>query len=287
MAKIADLKPGDIMDMVVFVTFCEHRQNNGNSWIKLLVKDITGEIAVMLFDFDDDACKSIIADLQDNKWLHVVGKVESFKGLVNVKAEDIQFVNPPDNISDYFIACPRNFQDLVNELEQLINSIQDENCKLAVEKTIGTNGILREQFLVWPAAKSKHHAYKHGLLEHTVEVTRFAVSDLTNYSSINKDVLLTSALFHDLGKISEYEVDDSKEIKISNSGNLLPHLPLSGMIAYNAFRSVNPTELETEILHCILTHHGRIEWGNSFEFKTKEAELLYLADHKSCVLNRV
>jgi 3'-5' exoribonuclease len=287
MAKIAELKPGDVMDMVAFVTFSEFRQNNGNSWIKLSVKDITGEIAVMLFDFPESACKDILNSLQSNKWLHIKGVVESFKGAINVKAKDIEFVSAPANLSDYFNACPRDFDSMIAELDTYIDQISDPGCKEAAIYALGQNGCHRKDFEVWPAAKSKHHAYTHGLLEHTLEVTKFAIRDLDNYPKINKDILITAALFHDTGKIHEYEIDSSNQITISSNGALMPHLPKSGAIAYNAFRNVSATELETQVLHCILTHHGRIEWGNSFEFKTKEAELLYLADHKSCVLNRV
>jgi 3'-5' exoribonuclease len=287
MAKIAELKPGDIMDMVAFVTFSEFRQNNGNSWIKLLVKDITGEIAVMLFDFSEEACKDILKTLETNKWMQINGVVESFKGAINVKAKDIEFVSAPANLSDYFHACPRSFDWMISDLEMLIDQINDPGCKEAIIFTLGKNGYLRKKFEIWPAAKSKHHAYTNGLLEHTLEVAKFAIRDLEDYPKINKDVLITAALFHDLGKIDEYAVDESNQISITQNGTLMPHLPKSGAIAYHAFRNVSATDLETQVLHCILTHHGRIEWGNSFEFKIKEAELLYLADHKSCVLNRI
>jgi len=287
MAKIAELQPGDVMDMVAFVTFSEFRQNNGNSWIKLMVKDISGEISVMLFDFNEQVCKQILSDLESNKWVKIVGKVESFKGAINVKAKDIEFVSMPENLSDYFIACPRSLKSMESELNDYINLIDDPGCKEAVLFAIGPKGYLRDQFMVWPAAKSKHHAYTFGLLEHSLEVVKFAISDLDNYPKINKNVLITSALFHDLGKINEYATQSTHEIVITPNGLLMPHLPHGGMVAYHSFRNVSATELETQVLHCILTHHGRIEWGNSFEFKTKEAELLYLADHRSCVLNRI
>jgi 3'-5' exoribonuclease len=287
MAQIADLKPGDVMDMVAFVTFSEFRQNNGNSWIKLMVKDISGEISVMLFDFSEQTCKDILADLETNKWVKIKGKVESFKGAINVKAKDIEFAGMPENLADYFKACPRSLKSMESELAEYTNMIQDPGCQEAVQFAIGPKGFLRDQFMVWPAAKSKHHAYTFGLLEHTLEVVKFAISDLDNYPNINKDVLITAGLFHDLGKVNEYIVQPTQEIAISSNGMLMPHLPHGGMIAYHAFRNVSNTELETQVLHCILTHHGRIEWGNSFEFKTKEAEILYLADHRSCALNRV
>ena len=287
MAQIADLKPGDEMDMVAFITFSEFRQNNGNSWIKLMAKDISGEISVMLFDFSEQTCKEILSDLETNKWLKIKGKVESFKGAINVKAKDIEFASMPENLADYFKACPRSLKSMESELADYINMIQDQGCREAVKFAIGPKGFMRYEFMVWPAAKSKHHAYTHGLLEHTLEVVKFAISDLELYPKINKDILITAGLFHDLGKINEYETQSTQEIIISENGLLMPHLPHGGMIAYHSFRNVSSSLLETQVLHCILTHHGRIEWGNSFEFKIKEAEILYLADHRSCVLNRV
>jgi 3'-5' exoribonuclease len=287
MAQIADLKPGDVMDMVAFITFSEFRQNNGNSWIKLMAKDISGEISVMLFDFSEQTCKDILSDLETNKWLKIKGKVESFKGAINVKAKDIEFASMPENLADYFKACPRSVKSMESELAEYINMIQDQGCQEAVKFAIGPKGFMRDQFMVWPAAKSKHHAYTHGLIEHTLEVVKFAISDLELYPKINKDILITAGLFHDLGKINEYETQSTQEIIISENGLLMPHLPHGGMVAYHSFRNVSSSLLETQVLHCILTHHGRIEWGNSFEFKIKEAEILYLADHRSCVLNRV
>ena len=152
MASIADLKPGDTMNMVAFVTFSEFRQNNGNSWIKLLVKDITAEIAVMLFDFDEKACKEILSQLENNKWMHIQGKVESFKGAINVKAHDIEFASVPENLSEYFKVCPRSLKSMESELSDIISMIDDPGCKEAVLFTVGPKGFLRDKFMVWPAA---------------------------------------------------------------------------------------------------------------------------------------
>jgi 3'-5' exoribonuclease len=285
MAKVSELKPGDEMDMVVYITFKEHRQNNENGWIKLIGKDISGEISIMLFDFNLEARLQIIQELETNKFVHILGKVESFKGGMNVKAEDIHFVDTPQDLSLYLKTSQENISVLKTNLKKSIDSLSDASLKKAVQSLIGESGELYEKYIIWPAAKSKHHAYTHGLLEHSLEVLKFAISNLENYE-VNNDILVASALLHDIGKIYEYETNDGISYDIGSAGKLVPHIPYGSMLVQSKMLEHGVDEVvSSNIVHCILSHHGSFDCGSPVLPRTKESWLIHLADHRSAVLN--
>lgn len=288
MVRIADLAPGNAVDMISFVSFYEHKNNNGNNWVKLIIKDLSGEMSVMLFDFPEAACKNIVTDLEKNKFVRIKGKVESFKGMVNVKAQSVDIVSPPEDLSPYFQTASRPYPELVATLDKLIETITDSSIQLMVANLLGSQGRFREKFTAWPAAKGIHHAYTHGLLDHTVEVCKFIRHDLKIYDKLDYDVLIASALLHDLGKIDEIQVNDNYDYTISERGKLIPHLCTSAMWVHEEMVKIPdfPEDKGNHILHLILSHHGRKEWGVPIEPKTKEAELLHNADLRSAFLNK-
>lgn len=285
--RVSDLKPGDVMDMVVYVTFKEHRQNNENGWIKLIGKDISGEISIMLFDFNLESRLQIIDELDKNKFIHVLGKVESFKGGMNVKAEDIDFVDAPEDLSLFFKTSREPISTLKRKLLIAIEDIENPELQSAVSSLIGDHGSLHQQYMVWPAAKMKHHAYTHGLIEHSLEVMTFALSDLTYYDDVNKDVLIAASLLHDIGKVFEYETnDDGLSFEIGAKGKLVPHIPYGSMIVHNRLNEFKVDEaIALRVVNCILSHHGSYECGSPVIPNNKEAWLLHLADHRSAILN--
>lgn len=284
--RVSDLRPGDIMDMIVYVTFKEHRQNNENGWIKLIGKDISGEISIMLFDFNLESRMQIIDELEKNKFVHIIGKVESFKGGINVKADDINFVDAPEDLSMFFKTSREKLAVLKRKLLEAIEDIQNPKLQLAVASLIGDHGSLHQEYTIWPAAKMKHHAYTHGLIEHSLEVMTFALSDLTYYDDVNKDVLIAASLLHDIGKVFEYETNDGLSYEIGTKGKLVPHIPYGSMIVHNKLNEFKVDESITlQVINCILSHHGSCEFGSPMIPSNKESWLLHLADHRSAILN--
>lgn len=296
---IADLRPGDQMDHDVLVNsyelkFSEKVKNN--YFLSMLCKDSSGEISVKVFDLPKPKLDELTSLLDDSKFLHIQGNVEEYKGNKNVKAQNIEFIEDPIDMS-YFEKCsPISLDILIERLDKAINDIEDQNLKLLVSNLIGENGKYREKFLVWPAAKSMHHAFRHGLVQHSLEVYNFIINDYNCYQKfddntknqdINWDVLRTAALLHDIAKIEELDYNQGAT-NYTSIGDLVGHLCLGAMWVYNEIQNMkefSSTTLEL-LMHVFLSHHGRLDWGSALEPKTIEAELFHQADNRSAMMNK-
>jgi 3'-5' exoribonuclease len=184
---------------------------------------------------------------------------------------------------------------LVQKLDDVFNTIDNTYLSELCLRLVGVNGKYREEYLSSPAAKGFHHAYPGGLLEHSLEVANFCVSDceLLNryeYEILDKDLLITAALLHDLGKIQEYVItdviDDKTYYAFTETGKMIGHLNLSAMWVYSEIEKIEgfPHDLQEHLIHILLSHHGRVEWGAAVLPKTKEAEFFHMADHRSATI---
>jgi 3'-5' exoribonuclease len=189
------------------------------------------------------------------------------------------------NNIDYFIA----------KLDDVIESIKDPHLSELCLRMVGKNGKHRAAYIEAPAAKGMHHAYPGGLLEHSLEVFDFCMSDIDlinrhSYASLNADLLISAALLHDIGKIQEYVVtdviDDKTYYAFTETGKMIGHLCLSAMWVYSEIEKIQgfPHDLQEHLSHILLSHHGRVEWGAAILPKTKEAEFFHMADHRSATI---
>ena len=295
---LADLKPGDQMNLDVMVNsfeikFSERVKNN--YFLTMNCKDASGEIAVKVFDMPKPKLDDLANLLDENKFIHICGNVEEYKGTVNAKATEIEFIDEPEDLS-YFERCsgiPIN--ELKSRLEKAISSIETDHYRQLTNLLIGPDGTYRSKYEIWPAAKSMHHAYRHGLLEHSLEVYSFIDSDSKTATSfdecsrpdVNWDALRVAALVHDLAKTEELDYNQGA-VKYTSTGELVGHLCLGSMWVYHAIKSIAdfPKEDEDALLHILLSHHGKKEWGNAVDAKTLEAEIFHQADHKSALMNK-
>ena len=187
---------------------------------------------------------------------------------------------------------------LVEKLDNLINRIDDPYLNELCNRLVGKEGRYRKEFLVAPAAKGMHHAYPGGLLEHSLEVADFCISDYETirnyykYDNLNLNVMLAASLLHDLAKIQEYMIVDEFDGKtfytFTETGKMIGHLCLSAMWVYSEVDNINnfPHDTQEHLLHIILAHHGRVEWGTAIVPKTKEAEFFHMADHRSAMISK-
>lgn len=181
------------------------------------------------------------------------------------------------------------------QLDELISTISNEHLSKLCYNLVGPEGKYRNEFLIAPAAKGMHHAYPGGLLEHSLEVADFCISDCKtlnkyNYEALDAELLITAALLHDLGKIQEYMVstviDGTTLYSFTETGKMIGHLCLSAMWVYAEINDIPdfPHKLKEHLIHILLAHHGRSEWGTAVLPKTKEAEFFHMADHRSATI---
>ena len=187
---------------------------------------------------------------------------------------------------------------LINKLDDLLSRISNPHLSQLCYNLVGKDGKHREEYLIAPAAKGFHHAYPGGLLEHSLEVADFCISDYElmkryKYESLDIELMITAALLHDIGKIQEYVVidvsDDKTYYAFTETGKMIGHLNLSSMWVYSEIERIQgfPHELQEHLSHILLSHHGRVEWGAAILPKTKEAEFFHMADHRSATMAKV
>lgn len=163
--------------------------------------------------------------------------------------------------------------DLYNYICGIINNISNSNIKSLVFKIILA---FKEELITWPAAVSVHHNIKGGLILHTANVLRTALSISRLYSDINIDYIISGAVLHDIGKIQEYTNDG----KISDLGKYRDHISLGQEIISNFKSGIDITDRELlPLYHIIASHHGKLEYGSTKIPSTKEAFVVHIADY--------
>ena len=195
------------------------------------------------------------------------------------------FVHPKLNddeydISDFARTSSKDADQLLNEIHETIQSMENEDLKKILEAFFKDTEFTHE-FSQAPSAKIYHHNYLGGLLEHTVEVLIICRTVCQLFPELDSDLLYTGAILHDVGKIINYNYDLTF-IEISNEGKLLDHLFISSDMVKEKMREIGtPHELQLQVLHLILSHHGDVQngWGSPVNPKTPEAVALHYADN--------
>ena len=296
---IAELLPGQLMSQIALVNSFERRQKkSGEEYLKLIVKDISGLMDVMVWDRSEKEINDLETNLKSNRFVYIEGQVEKFKfdnkDAVNVKAKVIYPVDKPEDISMFEKTSKFSYDTLAEMLDKAIADINNQYLKSLCNLLIGPNGTYREKYLIWPAAKSFHHAYRGGLAEHSLEVYRFITSDydgVTGFMNeevdVDWDLLHTAALLHDIAKISEYDYQDGA-CSFTTTGELIGHLCLGAIWVSSAMNKIPdfPKDLAIHLIHIILSHHERLDWGAAVVPKTKEATLFHMADNRSAKLHQ-
>lgn len=296
---IAELLPGQMMNQIALVNSFERRQKkSGEEYLKLIVKDISGLMDVMVWDRSEKEINDLETNLKSNRFVYIEGQVEKFKfdnkDAVNVKAKVIYPVDKPEDISMFEKTSKFSNNTLAEMLDKAISDINNQYLRSLCNLLIGPNGTYREKYLIWPAAKSFHHAYRGGLAEHSLEVHRFITADydgVTGFMSdevdVDWDLLHAAALLHDIAKISEYDYQDGA-CSFTTTGELIGHLCLGAIWVSNAMNKIPdfPKDLAIHLIHIILSHHERLDWGAAIVPKTKEATLFHMADNRSAKLHQ-
>jgi len=178
------------------------------------------------------------------------------------------------------------YEDYRIRFQNLCNQIKDKEYKKIID-SIFVDEIL-DLFLIYPAAQNRHHNYPHGLLQHTVETTEVAIYLCDYYKEMDRDLIITGGLLHDIGKLKCYDIKDLGDKKMiikTNWEHLLGHLSISALFASKIIpNDIGPKKMML-LYHMILSSHGKREWGSPEECKTKESYILAKADNISSVIN--
>ncbi len=259
--------------VIEHVEIRKHR--TGEPFLRLVLSDKTGTFQALWWKPPKDADLTVF---KKGDVVFVEGHVEYFNGNLQPKLTQIRVAQEGEYDPKKFI-CESRFpvEEQFTQLLELIESINNPFLKKLLESFFYDDQFV-EEFLRAPAGKTIHHACIGGLLEHTLGVAEICETVAKRYKSIDRDLLITAAILHDVGKVHEYSVETV--IDRTDEGILLGHLYIGcEMVAFKIAEIEGfPKELKTKLIHCILAHHGQYEHGSPKKPKILEAVALAYAD---------
>lgn len=260
MKYVKDLKEGD---RVFDIYLCKHRQaavtKNGKPYENVILQDKTGTIDAKVWEPNNPG----IGDFDALDYIEVYGEVNSFQGVLQVSVKRIRVCSEGEyDPAEYLPVSSKKISDMYNELLKLIGSIENPYLKKLLEAFFVKDEAFAKAFKNSSAAKTVHHGFVGGLLEHTLSVTKLCDYYCGAYPILKRDLLLTAAMCHDIGKTKE--ISPFPQNDYTDDGQLLGHIVMgSQMIAEKAAAIEGfPHGLLAEVQHCILAHHGKYEFGS-------------------------
>lgn len=281
--RVADIKEGGKVAGIFLVKEMSLGETRaGKPFLRLTVMDQSGEIGGPVWE---DA-QELAPHCQPGSFLHIEGRGENYRGTPQLRINRLQPVAADQvELADFMPSGDFDHQQLSQQLHQLIASLDNPQLSRLL-RHIFNDRQLAHRFATAPAAKSMHHAYLGGLLEHTVAVARLAQAVCQLYPDLDRDLLLAGALLHDLGKTEELTFD-GYPFNYSNRGRLVGHLVIGAeLVARQAAELEDfPPPLLERLQHLILSHHGRHEFGAPTLPMMQEAFILHFLDDLDAKVN--
>jgi len=273
---VKDLQPGQVITSTFLVQSKEVRQKKtGEPYLSLQLVDRTGDIDAKMWDGVD----RIVDTFERNDFVRVTGQAQLYQNRLQFTVQKLLRIGEPDvDLADYMPASPRDSDEMLAELRGVIASIGNPHLKELLEAVFADEEITR-LYKRAPAAKSIHHAWLGGLIEHVLSLCALCRIVAPRYPQVDLDLLLTGAILHDVGKI--YELVYDRTFGYSDNGQLLGHIHLGLRIVDDKLRSLPsfPARLRSLVEHMILSHHGELEFGSPKVPLFAEALLLHHLDN--------
>jgi 3'-5' exoribonuclease len=283
---VKDVKEGERVKSVFLVARKSvPTAKSGKSYLAATFQDRTGELEARAFD----KVEELGASFEEKDHVEVEGQVGTFQGRPQLRIESVTKVDPATLDAAEFLWVPApepkkpektGFSDadeqLWKELHQLVDAIADQHVKTLIRAFLEDEDVTARLRRA-PAAKNVHHAYPGGLLEHTVSCLKLAHRLSDHYPQVDRDLLVAGAFFHDLGKIRELSFE--RNVEYSDEGRLIGHHVMTAQWIHDKARRTGvPRDLEQHIVHLVLAHHGKLEYGSPKQPMTLEALLTHEID---------
>ena len=282
MKYIRDYKEGDRM---FDIYLCKHKQSavtkNGKPYETVILQDKTGTIDAKVWDPNNAG----ISEFDTLDYIEVYGDVNSFQGALQVNVKRIRVCHEGEyDPADYLPVSKKNIDEMYKELLGLIGRTENEYLKKLLESFFVEDEAFIRAFRTSSAAKTVHHGFVGGLLEHTLSVAKLCEYFCKPYPILKRDLLITAALCHDIGKTKELSLFPENDY--TDDGQLLGHIVMGAEMVGEKARQIPgfPPVLEAELKHCILAHHGEYEYGSPKKPALIEAAALNLADNADAKL---
>lgn len=277
MKFIKDYKEGD---RVSDIYLCKHKTSavtkNGKAYETALLQDKTGSIEAKIWDPNSMG----IVDFDDLSYVEIYGDITSFQGAMQINVKRTRVAQPGEyDPRNYLPVSAYDIDEMFTELTSFIKSVQNPYLNKLCSMIFLEDKDFQKIFMNSSAAKSVHHGFVGGLLEHTLSVTKLCDFYCTRYHKLNRDLLITAALCHDIGKTRE--LSSFPENDYTDEGNFLGHIVMGTEMIGEKIREIDgfPERLAFELKHCIISHHGELEYGSPKKPAIIEAVALNFADN--------
>lgn len=272
---IADLTPDTTVTAAFLVLRKEVRQKkDGDPYLSLTLGDRTGQIDANMWD----QVAGVQNSFGDDDFIKVRAQVAVYRDKLQLKIERLRRLEEGEvALGDYLPTTENDVEAMWRELEARIAAIGNPHLRALLQAIFG-DAAIAERFRRAPAAKTLHHAYLGGLLEHVLSLCRLAELVMRNYPYVDADLLYSGILLHDLGKIEELEYQRS--FRYTTPGQLLGHMVLVLRILHDKLAGLPdfPPALAALVEHLIISHHGHYEFGSPKLPMFPEALLLHQLD---------
>ncbi len=279
---IKDIKPGTRVSDTFLVTEKNMAvSQKGNPYLSLRLRDKTGDVDGRVWD-NVDHMNGIF---QKGDVIGIHAKAVSYRNVIQLSISEIDTVDESDiDPSDYSPASKSDISEMYEALMGFIETVENSSLKNLLS-SIFSDGETAEAFRKAPAAKGFHHSYIGGLLEHTLSVTELIDQVARHYDDVDRDLLITGGILHDIGKIEEFSY--RKMIDYTDEGRLIGHIVMGLEMVDRKINEIEdfPEDLALMLRHILLSHHGVLEYGSPKRPKTVEALIVNYIDDLDAKIN--
>ena len=267
-------------DKINEVYLCKYKQaataKNGKAYENVILQDKTGTIDSKIWDPNSSG----IGDFEVMDYVFITGDVTNFQGTLQLNIKRVRKADESEYVAqDYLPVSEKNIDEMYRELMGYMSQVENPYLQKLIQMYFVENEAFISAFKSHSAAKTVHHGFVGGLLEHTLGVVKLCDFYVKQYPYLKRDLLFTAALFHDVGKLKE--ISGFPENDYTDDGQLLGHIVMGCELVGFGCRHIKnfPKKLMSELQHCILAHHGELEYGSPKKPALMEAMALNLADN--------
>ena len=266
-------------DSVRSIYLCKQKRSaetrNGKPYDNLTLQDKTGILDGKVWDPNSGG----IADYDEMDFIEVFGEVVSYNNNLQLNIKQLRKPYEDEyNVADYLPSSEKNIDLMYQELLSYIKQVENKYLRQLLEHYFVKDEKFIKVFKGHSAAKSVHHGFAGGLLEHTLSIVKMCAYYVSAYPLLSKDLLFTAAVFHDIGKTKELSAFPENDY--TDDGQLLGHIVMGVEMVSDGVREIEgfPAKLASELKHCIIAHHGELEYGSPKKPALPEAVALHYAD---------
>jgi 3'-5' exoribonuclease len=253
----------------------------GNPYLSIKLADRTGEAEGRIWDHALD----FLPLFEKDDFIKVRGEVDEFQGMLQLRINKLRKCEDREiQLGDYLPRTSQDVEKMFGELKDIASRVRQPFLGRLLEAFFNDERLVN-QFKTAPAAKAVHHVFLGGLLEHTLSVVQLVLLVGPRYKGVDQELLLTGAILHDLGKVSELSFE--RTFDYTDPGRLLGHITLTVEMIDEKLKAIPefPEDLAVQLKHIILSHHGEYEFGSPKRPKTLEALLLHHLDDLDAKMN--